>query len=63
MTFLLGTTLKVSIVVLAGLGAATALRNRSAAARHGVLAASLLCAMAMPALELVVPAWGNSSLV
>ncbi len=58
MTFLLGSTLKVSLVVLAGLGAATALRNRSAAARHWVLAASLLCAMAMPALELVVPAWG-----
>jgi TonB family protein len=59
MTFLLGSTLKVSLVVLAGLGVATALRKRSAAARHWVLAASLLCAMAMPALELVVPAWGT----
>jgi len=58
MTFLFGSTLKVSLVVLAGLGAAAALRNRSAAARHWVLAASLLCAVAMPALELVVPAWG-----
>ena len=59
MTFLLGSTLKVSLVVLAGLVVATALRKRSAAARHWVLAASLLCAMAMPALELVVPAWGT----
>ena len=51
--------MKVSLVVLAGLVVAAALRNRSAAARHWVLAASLLCAMAMPALELVVPAWGT----
>ena len=59
MTFLLGSTLKVSLVVLAGLGVAAAPARRSAAARHWVLAASLLCALAMPALELVVPAWGT----
>ena len=60
MTVLLGSTLKVSLVVLAGLGVAALLRRRSAAARHWVIAASLLCALALPALELVVPAWGIS---
>ena len=60
MSLLLDSTLKVSLVVLVGLALATALRNRSAAARHWVIAASLLCAMAMPLLELVVPAWGLS---
>ena len=60
MTVLLGSTLKVSLVVLAGLGVAALLRRRSAAARHWVIAASLLCALALPVLELVVPAWGVS---
>jgi TonB family protein len=60
MTVLLGSTLKVSLVVLAGLGVAALLRRRSAAARHSVIAASLLCALALPILELVVPAWGVS---
>ncbi len=60
MTVLLGSTLKVSLVVLAGLGVAALLRRRSAAARHWVIAASLLCALALPILELVVPAWGVS---
>jgi beta-lactamase regulating signal transducer with metallopeptidase domain len=61
MTFLLGSTLKVSVVVLAGLGVASLLRRRSAATRHWVIAASLLCAMAVPALELALPAWGVPS--
>jgi len=61
MTFLLGSTLKVSIVILAGLCAAALLRRRSAAARHWVIAASLVCAMAVPALELVLPGWGVPS--
>jgi len=60
MSLLLGSTLKVSLVVIAGLAVAALLRNRSAAARHWVLAAAMLCAMAMPVLELVVPAWGIS---
>jgi TonB family protein len=61
MTFLLGSTLKVSIVLLAGLAAATLLRRRSAAARHWVIAVSLVCAMVLPALELAVPAWAVPS--
>ena len=63
MSLLLDSTLKVSLVILVGLALATALRNRSAAARHSVIAASLLCAMAMPLLELVVPAWRLSSVI
>ncbi len=60
MTVLLGSTLKVSLVVLAGLGVAALLRRRSAAARHWVIAASLLCALVLPIIELLVPAWGVS---
>ena len=41
MSFLLGSTLKVSIVIPAGLGVAALLRHRSAAARHWVIAASM----------------------
>ena len=58
MSLLLDSTLKVSLVVIVGLAVAALLRNRSAAARHWVLAAAMLCAMAMPVLELVVPTWG-----
>jgi TonB family protein len=58
MSLLLASTIKVSLVILVGLGAATLLRGRSAAIRHWVLAAAILCAAAVPALELVVPAWG-----
>ena len=58
MTFLLGSTLKVSLVILAGLALAAALRRHSAAARHSIVASAILCALAMPLLELIVPTWG-----
>ena len=58
MTFLLGSTLKVSLVILAGLALAAAMRRHSAAARHFIVASAMLCALAMPLLELIVPAWG-----
>ena len=51
MMILLGSTLKVSALILAGLAGAAAARRHSAAARHWVIAASLLCALAIPALE------------
>jgi TonB family protein len=57
MMILLGSTLKVSALILAGLAAAAAARRHSAAARHWVIAASLLCALAIPALERYVPSW------
>src|SRR5262249_26779599 len=50
-------TVKLSLVIVAGLGTASLLRGRSAALRHWVLAVALLCAAIVPALELVVPAW------
>ena len=62
MTVLLGSTLKVSLVVLAGLGVAALLRRRSAAARHWVIAASLLCALALPIIELRRAGLGQSLL-
>src|ERR1700680_877918 len=49
--------MKVSLVVLIGLLATRLLRNRSAAVRHFVLAAALMCAAATPSLRLVAPAW------
>lgn len=49
--------IKVTIVLIAGLGAAALLRRRSAALRHWVLAASVLLAAAVPALQAVAPAW------
>jgi beta-lactamase regulating signal transducer with metallopeptidase domain len=49
--------MKVSALVLLGLLATTLLRKRSAAVRHWVLAAALVCAAATPALRLVTPVW------
>ena len=53
--------MKVSLIVLFGLLATTLLRKQSAAVRHWVLAAALVCAAATPALRLVVPAWQTSA--
>jgi TonB family protein len=49
--------LKTTLLVLAALAAMPVLRRRSAALRHWVLAVALTCAAAMPALDLVAPAW------
>jgi len=49
--------MKVSLVLLLGLSAAALLRRRSAAVRHWVLAATIVCAAATPLLELIVPSW------
>jgi len=56
-TLLAAITIKLSLVVAAGLCAAALLRARSAALRHWVLAVALGCAAAIPALESIVPAW------
>ena len=57
---LLGSTLKVSLVVCRGPGRRGLLRKRSAAVRHWVLAAAIACAWRCPLLQLLVPAWGSS---
>ena len=49
--------IKVSIIVLIGLVVATLLRRQSAALRHWVLALAIACAAAMPALQMLAPAW------
>lgn len=49
--------IKMSLVVLLGLGASALLRTRSAAIRHGILAVAIACAAATPLLERVVPVW------
>ena len=49
-----------SIVVLCALAACTALRRRSAAVRHMVLAAGIFAAASVAPLSLVLPAWNVS---
>jgi len=48
---------KVSLLVGAALAVMPLLRGRSAALRHWVLAVALVCAVAMPLLTIVAPAW------
>ena len=63
MSLLLESTIKTSLIVALAVAAAWLLRRQSAASRHSLLATALVCAAAMPALELMVPAWrlGSSS--
>ena len=49
--------MKICLIVFAGLVTTWLLRKRSAAVRHWVLAATIVCAMLMPALEMLVPSW------
>ena len=49
--------MKASVIVLVALAATTLMRKRSAAVRHWVLSAAIVCAAATPLLELVVPSW------
>jgi len=48
---------KLSVLVALALAAMPLLRGRSAALRHWVLSAAFVCAMLMPIVGLVVPAW------
>ena len=57
-TLLVAATIKISVIVACALAAVALLRKRSAALRHGVLAAALVCAAVIPILQVVVPAWG-----
>lgn len=49
--------MKVSLILLCALAGEALLRKRSAALRHWVLAAAIVCAAATPVLELIAPAW------
>jgi TonB family protein len=57
-SLVLGSTLKVSLVILAGLAASRLLHRRSAALRHWVLATSLVGAALLPLIEPWLPSWG-----
>src|SRR5207237_2104795 len=57
MTLLLELAIKTSIPLAAGLLAALALRKRSAAVRHWVLAAALVCGAGAPVLARLAPSW------
>lgn len=57
MMLLADLTLRVSLILLAGLGARRLLRARSAALRHAVLAASMFAAAGVAPLSLVLPSW------
>ena len=57
MTTLVTVTLRTSLILTIGIIAAVALRRRSAAVRHWMLAMSIVCAGAAPILALVVPVW------
>jgi beta-lactamase regulating signal transducer with metallopeptidase domain len=56
-SLLIDTTLKTSAIVVCAFAAAALLRKRSAALRHGVLAAALACAAALPLLQPFAPTW------
>lgn len=57
MISLLPMVLRTSIILALGIIAAVALRRRSAATRHWVLAVSMCCAGAAPLVAFVVPVW------
>ena len=57
MSFLLETTIKISLVTGLGLIAAMLLRRHSAALRHWLLAAAILTALATPLLMRLAPSW------
>ena len=57
MTLVAGLVLRSTIVLLAGLGAAAALRGRSASLRHFVLATALVAAALVGPLGLALPGW------
>src|SRR5262245_6871270 len=49
--------MKVSLLLVGVLAVSLVVRQRSAALRHFVLAAAVLCACAIPLLESMLPAW------
>jgi beta-lactamase regulating signal transducer with metallopeptidase domain len=54
---LVALAVKTSVILTLGLLAAAALRRRSAAVRHWILAAAIGCAAATPLIGLVTPSW------
>jgi beta-lactamase regulating signal transducer with metallopeptidase domain len=61
MTWFLAVFLNATLVLALGLAAAALCRRRSAAVRHAILAAAIVCATLMPLFELLLPVieWQN----
>ena len=57
MNLLIDNTVRITLIILIGLGARMVLRRRSAAVRHWVLAVAILCAASAPMLGVVAPVW------
>lgn len=57
MSMLFSLSVKISVLLIIALGLLPLLRRRSAAFRHGVLMITVVCAIALPVLEAVVPSW------
>ena len=57
MTFLLDCALRASIVLGLALALLRLMRRRSAALRHSVLAAAIVCSLAVPVIAVIMPTW------
>src|SRR5215470_2217775 len=57
MIFVLDCALRASVVLSVALAALPLMRRQSAALRHSVLAAAIVCSLAVPVIAVVVPAW------
>jgi TonB family protein len=57
MTPFIDSTIKVAVIVLVALASTFLLRRSAAAVRHWALAVAIACAVATPALTLIVPSW------
>jgi TonB family protein len=54
---LLDASARLSVLLIAALGATACMRRRSAAMRHWVLSTAIVCAAAAPLLGVIVPSW------
>lgn len=57
MNLAIDSVIKVSLIVVLGLVASVLMRRQSAALRHWMLSAAILCGAAVPLLGLVMPSW------
>ena len=62
LAFLIGCTVKATLILALTACSACALRNRSSAARHHTWALGIICSMAVPILTLLLPSWHSATL-
>jgi beta-lactamase regulating signal transducer with metallopeptidase domain len=63
MTFLLACTVKVSIIVAIALVVARLLQRKSAAVRHWILSAAVICIVFIPFASRLLPAWNMGRII